>query len=270
MKISISHADIDPLKSQLLALAPAVKASHRVEALARGLGFGSHAALLVAVGEYPAPCAIDDSAFGAFLKERGGADLPYDTLSEAVVRTKFAEQRAAISEVLASELALSANGMRTYDRRLTPAENSAHFQRSREEMLEAQCVEQFIRAVAYLATREKSKTVSRGATSYGYKHDAERFHRSAVPDENAYVANGMFIAAALHLGFTIKRDADNSPNVLINVAIPRTPRQRSELAGSMRGLKKKAAWRNMMVAAINAGLEQGLFGLTEDDNRWGD
>jgi hypothetical protein len=28
------------------------------------------------------------------------------------------------------------------------------------------------------------------------------------------------------------------------------------------------AWRNLMVAAINAGLEQGHFGLTPDDNRW--
>lgn len=28
------------------------------------------------------------------------------------------------------------------------------------------------------------------------------------------------------------------------------------------------AWRNMMVAGINAGLEQGLFGLNAGDNRW--
>ena len=45
MKFSISSADIDPLKAHLLALAPQVKSSHRVEAMARGLGFNSHAAL---------------------------------------------------------------------------------------------------------------------------------------------------------------------------------------------------------------------------------
>jgi hypothetical protein len=269
MKVSISYADIDPLKSQLLALAPAVKASHRVEAMARGFGFGSHAALLAAVGDNPAACAVDNSAFGAFLRERGGADLPYDTLSEAVVRTKFADSRTAIEAVMDREPALCANGLRSYDRRLSLADNTANFQRWRQEMLEAHCVEQFIRAVAYLETREKSKTVTRSATSYGYKHDAERFHRAAAPGEDPYIANGMFIAAALHLGFMVKRDADNSPNVLINIATPKTPRQRSELAGSMRGPRKKAAWRNMMVAAVNAGLDQGLFGLAEDDNRWG-
>lgn len=32
--------------------------------------------------------------------------------------------------------------------------------------------------------------------------------------------------------------------------------------------KRKAAWRNMMVAAINSGIEQGLFGLGEDENHW--
>lgn len=31
---------------------------------------------------------------------------------------------------------------------------------------------------------------------------------------------------------------------------------------------RHAAWRNMMVAAINAGLEQGWFGLEPGDNRW--
>jgi len=31
---------------------------------------------------------------------------------------------------------------------------------------------------------------------------------------------------------------------------------------------KAKAWRNLMVAAINAGIEQGLFSLSKDDNRW--
>jgi hypothetical protein len=28
------------------------------------------------------------------------------------------------------------------------------------------------------------------------------------------------------------------------------------------------AWTNLMIAAINAGIDQGLFGLAPDDNRW--
>jgi hypothetical protein len=134
-------------------------------------------------------------------------------------------------------------------------------------MLEAAYFEQFLRAVMYLETLEKSKTVSRKRTSYGYKHDAERFHEAAAPGENYYVANGMFIVAALHLGFAIKRDGEG-PNAFINIAVPKSSRRRSDLAGTLRGPKKSAAWRNMMVGAINAGLEQGIFGLAPDDNRW--
>ena len=268
MRFFLTQADMTPLKSHLLALAPMIKGSHRAEAMARGFGFGSHAALLAAIGEGSAPCMADNRAFADFLKERGGTELPWDTLSEAVVRTKLATSRSAIQAVLNREPALSAGGLRSHDRRLSVRENAANFSASREAMLKAGSVEQFVRAVAYLQTKEQSKAVSRKATSYGYKHDAERYHRAEAPGDDPYVANGMFIAAALHLGFTVKRDGDNSPNALINIATAAAPRQRSELAGSLRGPKKKAAWRNLMVAAINAGLEQRLFGLAEDDNRW--
>jgi len=270
MKVSISHADLDPLKSALLALAPGVKSSHRVEAMARGLGFGSHAALLAGVSAQPSPCSVDNSAFGAFLKDRGGADLPWDTLSEAVVRTKLADARAAIEAVMAREPALCANGMRSYNRRKAPQENAKAFADWRQEMLGAHCVAQFVRAIEFLQTLEKSPRVNRDRTSYGYKHSAEHFHEERSPGEDPYVSNGMFIAAAVHLGFTIKRDHDNSPNVLINIAKPKASRQRTQLAGHMRGPTRKAAWRNMMVAAINAGLDHGLFGLEPEDNRFED
>jgi hypothetical protein len=37
------------------------------------------------------------------------------------------------------------------------------------------------------------------------------------------------------------------------------------MADSMR----RRAWRNLLIATINAGLEQNLFTLEPDDNRWG-
>lgn len=268
MKFFISSADIDPLKGHLLARAPMIKSSHRAEAMARGLGFKSHAALRIALQEGAVACAVDDDEFAAFLRERGGDAVPVDLLLDAVVSIKLGEERTAIEAVLAREPDLSANGFRTYDRRRSTQENADSFLASRSKMLEGPYLAQFARAVGYLGTLEKSKTVSRKATSYGYKHDAERFHEAVDPDGNPYVANGMFIAAALHLGFTVKRDGQ-SPNAFINIAAPKTLRSRSNLAGSLRGPTKKVAWRNMMVAALNAGLEQGHFGLAAEDNRWG-
>ncbi|MDI1364214.1 MAG: hypothetical protein PSX79_05010, partial [bacterium] len=114
MTVTISHADINPLKAQLMTLAPMIKASHRAEAMARGLRFGSNAALLTALDQGPVPCIVDNSAFSAFLQERGGEDLPDDLLSEAVVRAKLGAELAAIEAVLAHQPELCANGFRAY------------------------------------------------------------------------------------------------------------------------------------------------------------
>jgi hypothetical protein len=268
MQVSLSHAEMTPLKAQLMTLAPMIKASHRAEAMARGLGFGSNAALLAALDQGAVPCPIDERAFATFLRERGGEHLPADVLTQAVLRTKRGGELSEIAAVLALQPELSANGFRAFFPRLSREEEADAFQASRAAMTQARYVEQFARAVTFLSTKQKATTVSRKRTSYGYKHDAERFHKAADPDGNPYVANGMFIAAALHLGFKIKRDG-MSPNAFINIAEPKAPRRSSTLAGSLRGPKKRAAWRNLMVAAINAGLDQGLFGLAEDDNRWG-
>jgi hypothetical protein len=267
MNLSIASHDLDPLKGHLLALLPQAQSAHRAEALARGLGFGSNAALRASVADAAIDCEVDNRAFIDFLTSRDVADVPWDTLSEAVVRVKLADQRAAIATIMEQQPELGSRGFRTWDGRRTSKENAADFRANREEMLQPHSVAEFMRAVAFLQTKEKARTVSRKGTSYGYKHEAERFHRDRVPRANPYVANGLFIAAALHLGFTVKRDA-HGPNAFINIASAPVRRDRSGLAGSMRGPKKLAAWRNMMVAGINAGLERGLFGLSPEDNRW--
>ncbi len=267
MNLSIASHDLDPLKGHLLALLPQAQSSHRAEALARGLGFNSNAALRAKVAEAPVDCEIDGSAFIDFMKSRDVPDVPWDTLSEAVVRVKLADQRAAIAAVMEQQPELGSGGFRTWDGRRTVKENADDFRADREEMLESHSVAEFMRAVAFLRTKEKARTVSRKRTSYGYKHEAERFHRDLAPGANPYVANGLFIAAALHLGFTVKRDG-HGPNAFVNIASAPMRRDRSGLAGSLRGPTKLAAWRNMMVAGINAGLEQAVFGLTPEDNRW--
>jgi len=267
MNLSIASHDLDPLKGHLLALLPQAQSSHRAEALARGLGFGSNAAMRASLADAPADCEVDNRAFVDFLKSRDVADVPWNTLSEAVVRVKLVDRRAAIAAVMEHQPELGSRGFRTWDGRRTVKENADEFRANREEMLEPSSVDEFMRAIAFLQTKEKARTVSRKGTSYGYKHEAERFHRERAPRANPYVANGLFIAAALHLGFTVKRDG-NGPNAFINIASAPVRRDRSGLAGSLRGPRKLAAWRNMMVAGINAGLEQGMFGLSPEDNRW--
>lgn len=147
-------------------------------------------------------------------------------------------------------------------------EREAEFRRDREDMLTPEGIGQFARTRTYLEPFGKRQTLNPKVSSYGLKHRAESFHRDRGV-EYSYVSNGMLIAAALDLGFKVKPEGINA---FLNIA------SKPGSAGSItetgrpfvplpRGARKKA-WSNTMIAAINAGLDQGLFGLKAGDNRW--
>jgi len=81
------------------------------------------------------------------------------------------------------------------------------FEKARAE-LRTEGASYFLHAIDWLGHIPKRKTVNYG--SYGLKHQAERWARG-------YVSNGALIAAAIHLGFKVKR-VPGTPNALINVA----------------------------------------------------
>lgn len=70
-------------------------------------------------------------------------------------------------------------------------------------------VRQFEHATEFLARCRRRKTVWKGSSSYGWKHMAERYFEAA--GRRCYIANGVFIAAAINLDFVIQRIPD-SPN----------------------------------------------------------
>lgn len=75
-----------------------------------------------------------------------------------------------------------------------------------------------------------AKRVAQRPTSYGLKHEVERWSRSLSPrheqvddwgrpwvGEYFYVSNGAFIEAARRLGYRILRDSKGSPNARFNM-----------------------------------------------------
>lgn len=76
----------------------------------------------------------------------------------------------------------------------------------RDEMLDE--VEQFIKARDWIAKFPKVRKINNGYSSYGLKHLAE--------PEIRYVSNGVFIAAAISAGFTVRRDGLNG---LFNISM---------------------------------------------------
>jgi hypothetical protein len=267
MKVSLSLNDIKPIKNQLIRQLPQVKASHRVEAMARGLGWNTHASLLAELSIQPIECVIDNTAFIGYLEQHNITVNRQDFLEEAVVQYKFYRERNAIKTVMVKEPNLTHFGFEIGSdpqRPRSAEEHEERFRQNREAMLSPQAIGEFMRSIEFLSLAEKRPRINKTSSSYGLKHQAERLHRDRAIE---YISNGMLIAAAIHLGFDTRRDG---PNAYFNIIFPEQKRRktRSQLAGCVGGETRRTAWRNMMVAAINAGLDQSIFGLDENDNRW--
>lgn len=96
-----------------------------------------------------------------------------------------------------------------HPRSKTSRERVVELQRQRELIREPEALAQFTAARFWLSHFSKLKAVNPLGSSYGLKHVAE-------PDIG-YCTNGVFIAAALAEGFTVRR-VDDSPNALFNIS----------------------------------------------------
>lgn len=101
---------------------------------------------------------------------------------------------AAIEAVCAAHPDLTWHG-------LGPLRDPRNFEPLRARMVLPGAVEEFRRALAFLqAAPEPSGRINRRFDAYAWKGVAERW-------AGGYVSEGMFLAAALHLGFRVERDA---------------------------------------------------------------
>lgn len=125
----------------------------------------------------------------------------------------------AIQAVLAVEPDLSANGFGPYGGAMKLIEADAEFQKDRAHMLDDDSCKQFERACAWLSRRTPIKSFNKSRTSYGLKHTVESWHRDNGVKGDVYVSNGVFIAAALHMGFRYHRVHQwRSPNCFFNIS----------------------------------------------------
>lgn len=264
MTTPLTSRDIEAVKRELGQLLPDVKSSHRAEAMARGFGYKTNASLRAQLESGNISRTLDEKAFAAYLTDHEFPKPPYTLMREAVSRACDGETRAAIAAAMAEVPDLTAFGFGIFeDRTKSAAEKQAEFEKKRADMLSAFSIEQFKRAVAFLKTRSKRATISRKQSSYGLKHEVERYF-AGQGESDKYVSNGMFIAAAVHLGFKFER---SGPNAYFNIGAYRMTDGARPLEDVGPGDRRKA-WRNVLVTAINAGLEQKIFGLGEDENSW--
>ena len=118
--------------------------------------------------------------------------------------------RSEIAQVLDRLPLLNDDGIGLYDldRWLTAEERSWQLTRLRSALLANK--EQCTAACAWLNDKEKTKTINRRHSSYGYKHMVEE-------SAGHYISNGAFIVAAIHCGFHYQIVLD-SPNVMFGIS----------------------------------------------------
>ncbi len=211
LTISVTSHNLKAIKAELARTLPAVKSSHRCEAVARGLGYRTYASLLTAARSGRAPSATAQGAvFSAYLADHGFKVVP-QTLYRALARV-------AILAVLEREPRLTMHGIGVgyppqtpNGRRETNQEYNARFHEGQEELHWDSAAEEFLLSLAFLQIVPATKTIRRGTHSYRLKHLAEKYPCSYPEGEKLgpqYVSNGALIAAAIHAGFRYKTFED--------------------------------------------------------------
>lgn len=212
LRISVTALTVDRIKALLTQSLPEVKSSHRVEAIGRGLGFRTYAALRAAA-QAPAPTvvAVTGSRFADYLKEHGFETDPahlYRAAAQVAIQAALdALPRLHIYGIGFGRPRRNADGSRQ-----TPKQQYAEFEERREECFGKHAAEAFLRSLALLARVSETKTIRSGTGSYRLKHIAENYV-CTYPEGGklgpAYVPNGMLIAAAVHMGFKYKTYVDD-------------------------------------------------------------
>lgn len=223
LRIAVTSDALEAIKADLTHFFPHVKSSHRCEALARALGFRTYAgARVAACGENLCAVQVSGERFTAYLTQHGFEVTPQ--------LLYVAAAKAALRDVAAKVPQLTVGGM---DRGLPQCKPDGEwetdadiFSALRADLVSNLAAQPFLASLALLAEVSPTKTVRPSAGSYHLKHVAEQYACTYPEGEKlgpVYVPNGVFIAAALHLGFKIKTHinhfGDLSPNVSFNISV---------------------------------------------------
>ncbi|WP_156612951.1 hypothetical protein [Ensifer sp. Root142] len=93
-KINPSLATLEAVKRELLSKLPAVKSSHRCEALGRAFGYASYSAARITSKSPTEPVLVNGAAFQEYLKQQGFRVSP-SILHRAVAKVALADVVAA-------------------------------------------------------------------------------------------------------------------------------------------------------------------------------
>ena len=122
----------------------------------------------------------------------------------------MSESKEIIDRIRTAHQDLSGNGWKYRGYSL------ADHEKWRAEMTGDHALAEFDRATEYLSRCKRRKSVWKGTTSYGWKHQASHYCARRIGGDG-YISNGIFIAAAIALDFKINR-ISACPNCFLNIS----------------------------------------------------
>ncbi|MBL1148496.1 MAG: hypothetical protein HND56_00660 [Pseudomonadota bacterium] len=205
LPIFVDSATIESMKADLRKTLPAIKSSHRIEALARALGFQTNAALRAATNQHSSFETI--VSWKDFRNYLNGKDF-HPTAKPLYL----AASKAAIRRIMDRYPMLTRSGIGIHTQNHpeeTLQEYTQRFMGERNDMLLDFAVEEFLRSCHLVSEIPKTKTITTKYGSYKLKHIAEKLSFT-YPDgevsEPKYVCSGSLVFAAIHLGFKFKEN----------------------------------------------------------------
>jgi hypothetical protein len=222
------------MKADLARTLPAVKSSHRVEALARGMGFRTYASMLCASQEAKTSGKADGASFKNYL-EGHGFNVEARRLYQVVARSAIRSVLDAVPVLTSAGIGVGPPNRNADGKWETPQQRNSQFVESQRELLDSE--EQFLLSLAFVSRIRKIRTIGSGRGSYGLKHIAEKYLCNYPTGEELgpqYVSNGALIAAAVHWGFCFRKYVDHLGYIELNVSFNMSKRSTNELALKIR------------------------------------
>ncbi|MBL4746298.1 MAG: hypothetical protein JKY08_08005 [Flavobacteriaceae bacterium] len=213
MQITFTEEHIPYVKKWLRDALPDIKATDRLQALARSLGFKSYEALLFNLNQNKLQFKLDSTLFIEYLSNRG--HLISDRLFARVI------MRTLLEAILQKETNLTTHGFGIPNRNgLTGEKYRDEFTKSIFEFYHNDYCDQLQLALIFLQASNKIKTINKKRSTYNLKHSAENLSREYEYNTQLgnYVSNGVFIAGCHIEAFTVKRVSWNSLNGYINIS----------------------------------------------------
>jgi hypothetical protein len=206
MRLQLSLADLNSLKSDLFHVTPQVPLMRRIEGAARALGFTTYNGLRATLAAGPRDVEPNDRSYAEFLGLAAPDRDPPRVVSRAVARI-------AVHRAMEDMPQLTQRGfdstvpITSQERKMTFQELKAAFLARRQDALSDSAMDEFELAWIYLSRQDRRKTINHDFGSYQLKHRAEDLSRKfeMFTHLGNYVSNGMLIAAAHAHGFRIVR-----------------------------------------------------------------